>query len=75
MKQLDRNGMQQTYEFLSEVSELSLLRHKNLVQLVGYCADGEQRLLVYEFMNGGCLENHLFGNQLNHKGGYNSFFV
>ncbi|GMP57521.1 hypothetical protein CsSME_00021577 [Camellia sinensis var. sinensis] len=41
---------------------LSLLHHPNLVSLIGYCADGEQRLLVYEFMPFGSLEDHLHGN-------------
>lgn len=40
---------------------LSLLHHQNLVNLIGYCADGEQRLLVYEFMSRGSLEDHLLG--------------
>lgn len=40
---------------------LSLLHHPNLVNLIGYCTDGDQRLLVYEFMQMGSLENHLFG--------------
>ena len=38
---------------------LSLLHHQNLVNLIGYCADGEQRLLVYEYMALGSLEDHL----------------
>jgi len=41
---------------------LSLLHHPNLVNLIGYCADGDQRLLVYEFMSLGSLEDHLHGN-------------
>jgi serine/threonine protein kinase len=40
---------------------LSLLHHPNLVRLIGYCADGDQRLLVYEYMLLGSLENRLFG--------------
>lgn len=44
-----------------EVSTLSLLQHPNLVKMVGYCADGEQRLLVYEYLPSGSLKNHLFG--------------
>lgn len=43
---------------------LSLLHHSNLVRLIGYCTDGDQRLLVYEYMPMGCLEDHLFGNYL-----------
>ncbi|MBA0677423.1 hypothetical protein Goari_018833, partial [Gossypium aridum] len=38
---------------------LSLLHHPNLVNLTGYCADGDQRLLVYEYMPLGSLEDHL----------------
>ena len=40
---------------------LSLLHHSNLVNLIGYCADGDQRLLVYEYMALGSLEDHLHG--------------
>ncbi|XP_024987514.1 serine/threonine-protein kinase PBS1-like [Cynara cardunculus var. scolymus] len=59
VKQLDRNGLQGNREFLVEVLMLSLLHHPNLVNLIGYCADGDQRLLVYEFMSSGSLEDHL----------------
>ncbi|KAI4369579.1 hypothetical protein MLD38_018004 [Melastoma candidum] len=59
VKQLDRNGLQGNREFLVEVLMLSLLHHQNLVNLIGYCADGDQRLLVYEFMPLGSLEDHL----------------
>lgn len=66
VKQLDRNGLQGNREFLVEVLMLSLLHHPNLVSLIGYCADGDQRLLVYEFMPFGSLEDHLHGNILLH---------
>ncbi|CAK9171918.1 unnamed protein product, partial [Ilex paraguariensis] len=59
VKQLDRDGLQGNREFLVEVLMLSLLHHPNLVNLIGYCADGDQRLLVYEFMPFGSLEDHL----------------
>ena len=59
IKQLDSNGLQGNREFLVEVLMLSLLHHPNLVNLVGYCADGDQRLLVYEYMPLGSLEDHL----------------
>uniref|UniRef100_A0A2P2JVR4 non-specific serine/threonine protein kinase n=1 Tax=Rhizophora mucronata TaxID=61149 RepID=A0A2P2JVR4_RHIMU len=61
IKQLDRNGLQGNREFLVEVLMLSLLHHPNLVNLIGYCADGDQRLLVYEYMPLGSLEDHLHG--------------
>ncbi|KAI3949233.1 hypothetical protein MKW92_050901 [Papaver armeniacum] len=59
VKQLDKDGLQGNREFLVEVLMLSLLHHQNLVSLIGYCADGDQRLLVYEFMCLGSLEDHL----------------
>ncbi|KAJ3682788.1 hypothetical protein LUZ60_013015 [Juncus effusus] len=59
IKQLDRDGLQGNREFLVEVLMLSLLHHQNLVNLIGYCADGDQRLLVYEYMPLGSLEDHL----------------
>ncbi|KAJ8535665.1 hypothetical protein K7X08_023385 [Anisodus acutangulus] len=63
VKQLDRNGLQGNKEFLVEVLMLNLLHHSNLVNLIGYCADGEQRLLVYEYMPLGSLEDHLLDPQ------------
>ncbi|TVU34838.1 hypothetical protein EJB05_16691, partial [Eragrostis curvula] len=59
VKQLDRNGFQGNREFLVEVLMLSLLHHPNLVKLLGYCTDSDQRILVYEFMPKGSLEDHL----------------
>ncbi|KAH7431430.1 hypothetical protein KP509_08G047600 [Ceratopteris richardii] len=59
VKQLNREGLQGNREFLVEVLMLSLLHHPNLVNLIGYCADGDQRLLVYEYMPLGSLEDHL----------------
>ncbi|XP_042006250.1 probable serine/threonine-protein kinase PBL21 isoform X1 [Salvia splendens] len=60
VKQLNLEGLQGNQEFIVEVLMLSLLHHPNLVNLIGYCTDGDQRLLVYEFMQMGSLENHLF---------------
>ncbi|CAN4105779.1 unnamed protein product [Withania somnifera] len=59
VKQLDRSGTQGNQEFLVEVSKLTLLKHPNLVDLIGYCGDGDQRILVFEYMPLGCLEDHL----------------
>ncbi|XP_057520965.1 probable serine/threonine-protein kinase PBL15 [Amaranthus tricolor] len=60
VKHLDIEGLQGHREWLSEVVFLGQLRHKNLVKLIGYCCEDEERLLVYEFMPKGSLENHLF---------------
>uniref|UniRef100_A0A452ZAA5 Protein kinase domain-containing protein n=1 Tax=Aegilops tauschii subsp. strangulata TaxID=200361 RepID=A0A452ZAA5_AEGTS len=60
IKQMDKHGFQGNIEFLTEVSKLSKLHHENLIDIIGYCADGDQRLLVYEHMDGGTLEDHLY---------------
>ncbi|KAL4591292.1 hypothetical protein LXL04_004250 [Taraxacum kok-saghyz] len=60
VKVLKSESHQGHREWLTEVDYLGKLRHKNLVKLIGYCEECENRLLVYEFMPKGCLENHLF---------------
>lgn len=47
----------------AEVIFLGELQHRNLVKLIGYCCEAEERLLVYEFMPRGSLENHLFRSE------------
>ncbi|XP_073158728.1 receptor protein kinase TMK1 [Henckelia pumila] len=47
-------------EFKSEISVLSKVRHRHLVALLGYCLDGNEKLLVYEYMPQGTLSQHLF---------------
>lgn len=64
VKTLNHDGLQGHKEWLAEVSFLGNLLHKNLVKLVGYCIEDDQRLLVYEFMPRGSLENHLFRRSL-----------
>ncbi|XP_047042902.1 receptor-like cytoplasmic kinase 176 [Lolium rigidum] len=60
VKKLNQEGYQGHREWLAEVNYLGQLSHLNLVKLIGYCVEDEQRLLVYEFMPRGSLENHLF---------------
>lgn len=60
VKTLNHDGLQGHKEWLAEVNFLGNLLHPNLVKLVGYCIEDDQRLLVYEFMPRGSLENHLF---------------
>ncbi|KAL9171117.1 hypothetical protein ABFS82_04G188700 [Erythranthe guttata] len=67
VKQLDQNGGQGIREFLVEVITLSMVNHPNLVKLIGYCAEGNQRLLVYEFLALGSLEGHLHDIRPNRK--------
>ncbi|KAL9275049.1 Receptor-like cytoplasmic kinase 176-like protein [Drosera capensis] len=63
VKRLNQDGLQCHYEWLTEINYLGQLEHPNLVKLIGYCAEDENRLLVYEFMSGRSLENHLFRSE------------
>jgi hypothetical protein len=47
-------------EFQAEIAVLTKVRHRHLVALLGYCADGNERLLVYEYMPQGTLSQHIF---------------
>ncbi|MCO5568247.1 hypothetical protein L7F22_021943 [Adiantum nelumboides] len=60
VKALNQEGSQGHREWLTEVNYLGQLLHPNLVKLIGYSCENEHRLLVYEFMPRGSLENHLF---------------
>ncbi|KAG1327460.1 calcium/calmodulin-regulated receptor-like kinase 2 [Cocos nucifera] len=62
VKVLAVNSRQGEREFQTEVVLLSRLHHRNLVNLVGYCVDKSQRMLVYEFMSNGNLANLLYGD-------------
>ncbi|XP_031268955.1 probable serine/threonine-protein kinase PBL3 [Pistacia vera] len=60
VKKLKPEGFQGHKEWLAEVDYLGQLHHPNLVKLIGFCLERENRLLVYEYMPKGSLENHLF---------------
>lgn len=60
VKVLASDSSQGEKEFQTEVSLLGRLHHRNLVNLVGYCVDKGQHMLVYEFMPNGSLENLLY---------------
>lgn len=60
VKSLKPDALQGHREWVAEIDFLGQLHHPNLVRLVGYCIEDDQRLLVYEFMPRGSLENHLF---------------
>ncbi|KAF8115808.1 hypothetical protein N665_0025s0255 [Sinapis alba] len=50
-------------EFITEVKIISSLRHRNLVQLIGWCHEKDEFLMVYELMPNGSLDAHLFGKK------------
>lgn len=60
VKLLDLDGLQGHREWLAEVIFLGQLRHPHLVKLIGYSCEDEHRVLVYEYMPRGSLENQLF---------------
>ncbi|XP_064945107.1 probable serine/threonine-protein kinase At1g01540 [Musa acuminata AAA Group] len=61
VKNLLNNRGQAEKEFKVEVEAIGRVRHKNLVRLLGYCVEGEYRMLVYEYVDNGNLEQWLHG--------------
>ncbi|XP_071703524.1 probable receptor-like protein kinase At2g42960 [Rutidosis leptorrhynchoides] len=62
VKKLLNNLGQAEKEFRVEVEAIGHVRHKNLVRLLGYCIEGTQRMLVYEYVDNGNLEQWLHGD-------------
>lgn len=50
-------------DFINEVATIGRIHHVNVVQLIGYCAEGSKRALVYDFMPNGSLEKYIFPQQ------------
>ncbi|KAL5215182.1 hypothetical protein ABZP36_004334 [Zizania latifolia] len=59
VKRLD-GARQGEKQFRAEVSSVGIIQHINLVKLIGFCCEGDKRLLVYEHMLNGSLDAHLF---------------
>ncbi|XAR52801.1 Non-specific serine/threonine protein kinase [Bertholletia excelsa] len=66
VKKLLNNLGQAEKEFRVEVEAIGHVRHKNLVRLLGYCIEGVHRMLVYEYVNNGNLEQWLHGAMQHH---------
>ncbi|OEL25049.1 G-type lectin S-receptor-like serine/threonine-protein kinase [Dichanthelium oligosanthes] len=62
VKRLDRVN-QGEKQFRAEVSSIGIIQHINLVKLIGFCCEGDKRLLVYEHMPNSSLDAHLFQTQ------------
>ncbi|XP_034920138.1 rust resistance kinase Lr10-like [Populus alba] len=50
-------------DFINEVATIGRIHHTNVVQLIGFCAEGSKRALVYDFMPNGSLDRHLFSRE------------
>ncbi|XP_034570979.1 L-type lectin-domain containing receptor kinase SIT2 [Setaria viridis] len=60
VKRVSHDSKQGMKEFIAEIVSMGRLRHKNLVQLLGYCRRKGELLLVYDYMSNGSLDKHLY---------------
>ncbi|GLT50960.1 hypothetical protein SLA2020_244120 [Shorea laevis] len=61
VKQLSAKSKQGNREFVNEIGMISALQHRHLVKLYGCCIEGNQLLLIYEYMENNSLARALFG--------------
>jgi len=61
VKQLSSKSKQGNREFVNEIGMISAIHHPNLVKLYGCCTEGNQLLLIYEYMENNSLAHALFG--------------
>ncbi|XP_013619185.1 PREDICTED: putative L-type lectin-domain containing receptor kinase II.2 [Brassica oleracea var. oleracea] len=63
VKRVSHDAEQGMQQYVAEIASMGRLRHKNLVQLLGYCRRKGELLLVYDYMPNGSLDNYLFNKE------------